>query len=860
MDEDFVFSPEDYESINSNNLQIESSNLNQYKKEKDSEKQIEEYKFDDVSLADGENTPPPKIKSPNKNSNLKSNIILKNQTKDSKSYEEVQADNSINKEEIFKSIDRKDFNIQTKPNKEKHDNDVYSNKSRASKDEDNSNDKQLNGKSPNDDKQKEHNDILSKLYLTQNNSNQTNKNKLDVEASQPMVKPIYTECNDKRYNKEDNELKIIDPTNHLSDIKNQYNQRLTNSKSYAKSKEEYRQYAKLSYELKRKANTNRPFSIDKQAISFQVPLSKFEQAEIKYGKLKAEIEKMINIFYTNVNDISNQNTQMIQYLSLLNSIVGTLTENVRLSYSKQNINHSTISKHKDYSSMDRMLLERYKKEYLQAQARLSQLSDPTYENMINRDLGDIKTKIAYYENENKRLKNAQKVSGVILEKQTKTLPKLDTEIKRIEMDYNALKNQYNSLLLKVDNDKKTIKENEAKINELNTWSIKLKQNAKEEYNITQFENIEAKEMKRKKNEKEIEMLLKKYKILKTAIEANSKKYYLEIKAKERKIIEKKERKEYLLKSLADKTHQIEHFNQMVTALYSLPKKKNSIGQELSTDDVELKNGVIEDKDNTKCLLNDDYFQKDTNNDNLHSKTEDNINIISTHKPFIVTNVESINIRNEENHHSNLYSNYSIANTNNDKLNTQRNTIENKKFIVQSHNALVLPLIENPYEKKNMEMPDLSTYNCKNNSQTNGAMNHGPRIAQNKEDDVNLAIDQFNITDYIKDNHHQSNNSLKVNKQQKICLTVGKENEDLDRLLIFDQKSLNNTIEECEDKDKIVKGDDIRHKKNNERVDTNDNNKEQNEENEIKISNEKKFIKQDYKGISDVNEINDYMNI
>lgn len=103
------------------------------------------------------------------------------------------------------------------------------------------------------------------------------------------------------------------------------------------------------------------------------------------------------------------------------------------------------------------------------------------------------------------------------------------------MDYDNIMYQQNIITEKINKTKTTIKDNDAKIKQLNEWQEKLEKIAKEMYDIKEYENVQVEEEKERTLNEKKNSLLKKYEVYQKVLKTNNKKYEIEI-AKNEKII------------------------------------------------------------------------------------------------------------------------------------------------------------------------------------------------------------------------------------------------------------------------------------------------------------------------------------
>ena len=257
--------------------------------------------------------------------------------------------------------------------------------------------------------------------------------------------------------------------------------------------------------------------------------SKLDFSEAGYYILKTELENILaKDTFSTPEEISKQNEEMIFYLKKLNDTLTLLVNN----------STSQIENIKPVVTQDeqkKKMVDVYKREYLRLETRLKQLTDPVYEENLTKNLNNLNLEIAKIENENKNLRISQKQSEIMIDKQSQNVNRAEVELKRLQMDYDNIISQQNLITEKINKTKITIKDNDAKIKQLNEWQEKLEKIAKEMYDIKEYENVQLEEEKEKTLNDKKNALLKNYEVYQKVLKTNNKKYEIEI-AKNEKII------------------------------------------------------------------------------------------------------------------------------------------------------------------------------------------------------------------------------------------------------------------------------------------------------------------------------------
>ena len=291
-----------------------------------------------------------------------------------------------------------------------------------------------------------------------------------------------------------------------------------------------------------KTPKNNKVIIEKEVVN--QPLSKVEIAEANYYVLKTELEKILEKDeFDSVEEISNQNEEMINYLSKLSTTLSTLVDN-----STKEKNDKIKNKNEQKEKQENKIIDVYKREYLRLENRLKQLTSPIYKEGLKRELQNLDNEIQKKESQNKKLKAYQRQSELLIEKQSKNLGREQFELKRLKMDLNNINSQKILVIEKIKKNNNIIQENYARITQLNEWQQKLEKIAKEMYDIQEYENIQLEEEKEGEIEKIKENLMKKIEIYEKVMKSNKNKYESEISRNEKTIFNLEQRKLELIQN------------------------------------------------------------------------------------------------------------------------------------------------------------------------------------------------------------------------------------------------------------------------------------------------------------------------
>ena len=522
--------------------------------------------------------------------------------------------------------------------------------------------------------QKENNED-KKSNITENRYEDTEKK--DNQNNEDNISEIYKnnktkiENNQSTINFQDQEQKNENNNNQMSNeqenILSSNNNNNTNNISYM--------------------NNNRNFD-SKLHVRNPVPLSKLQIAENKYYQIKAEIEeKFFNVNLDNIDSSENSKytQEMISYLEKLNDVLTQIISNTKIKEQRSNRNKSP-SQTKDpdllYQEQQKLndnsekLIEVYKKQLLNLQNRLDIVSNPDYLPNLKYENEQLDREIYDLQIENEKLRNTEKLNDIVISKQNKGENKSAIILKRLKMDYDNVRRQNANFLQKVEKNKFQEEENEKKINQLNEWVEKLRNIAKDTYNITEYENVKTEEQNEKKLTNKKNTLIKNIEILQKVKNTNQKKYELEISNNEKTINELQETKKNLeLKLQNEKENFPQYENIQIAQNKNTKKKKSNIPESTVEEREEIMKEIEKVQKQKEEMMN--IINKNENNENEENK--------KGQKPFIkpFKDLQRQNSTNAKNDISNI--NPMIENSNfglieNENKSLLNNIKENEQFL------------------------------------------------------------------------------------------------------------------------------------------------------------------------------------
>jgi hypothetical protein len=162
------------------------------------------------------------------------------------------------------------------------------------------------------------------------------------------------------------------------------------------------------------------------------------------------------------------------------------------------------------------------------------------------NLTKLKKEYEIITEENKKLKQEQKLNEINIEKKSKNAQKEEKDVKRMEKDIKNIKSQINLLKNKVNKNKINIIENNKRINKFVEKEKNLDFIAKEKYGIKEYQDVNLDRNNNIKRIKEKKNSLKKIEIYEKGIETNKNKYERQIQNNDIIIAQLKQEKNNLL--------------------------------------------------------------------------------------------------------------------------------------------------------------------------------------------------------------------------------------------------------------------------------------------------------------------------
>ena len=264
-------------------------------------------------------------------------------------------------------------------------------------------------------KNKENNNNNSNKKIITNNNIDNNKNKKESES-----KEISEEYNDFDYNIEENKDNKIINENNLNNLINSDNKKEKEEKKY-----NYNENDKKEEIINEKNNDNN----DKENDSFNA----IKLVEDNYISLKNELEMILTkVEFNEIKEITEQNNQLIKYSSqleeIMSSIIKIFPKGEKLLIDKLS-KIRKLEKKKTKEEKEKKIIEIYKNEYLDLEKKYKLIKDPIYKESLLNNLTKLKREYEIITEENKNLKEEQKMSEINIEKKSKNVKKEEKMLK-----------------------------------------------------------------------------------------------------------------------------------------------------------------------------------------------------------------------------------------------------------------------------------------------------------------------------------------------------------------------------------------------------------------------------------------------
>ena len=504
---------------------------------------------------------------------------------------------------------------------------------------------------------------------------------------------------------------------------------------------------------KKRKTTNRGFD-NSIHVHNPVPLSKLQQAENKYYKIREELNKKFfnnenqEEYYEEPNEIteSKKNKEMISYLEQLNDVLTEILKSNRVQQKeKEKLKKKTVQKTPDQIYQEQMkmndnqekIIEVYKKQLATLQSRVKQVSQPNFlEDLIEKNK-KLDEEIQNIQLVNKKLNNEQKLNEIVISKQNKNEneDKANMNLKRMNMDYSKIIRENDKLTKRIEEYKRKEVENESKIKQLQEFVDKLHTIAKDMYNITDYENVKSEEKKEKQKEESKIQYKKRIDILKKKKESNINKYGQELMLNNKQI-------DKLQKKLIEVEKELQKEEDEKDLRLGITRKKENKNE----------NAVVEENKVTKEKENEQYQNNElVNNNNIMYNNNTNQGINSRKNSGLKRCKEGIyqELGNEDNLNINM--------------NKDTNEINNSGNAKEIFDAKDLSNI-NPMNEMSVEVPFVENEDKKNKK---------PAFLEGFEDDENEKEKENHEENEQKEKNNQNENIQKNDKGENV---EKKENE------------------------------------------------------------------------------------
>ena len=472
-------------------------------------------------------------------------------------------------------------------------------------------------------KDKNINDIkLSDKNIIQNNDD-NNKSKKESEE-----KEVSEEYNDFDYNIEENkDNQIMNENNEnnylelnsrednkINDLKNNQENYLDNNLEKEEKKENSNEIEEQLTEEKEKEENIE--NLENNTVNI------IQNIEDNYNSLKNELEFILTkVEFNDMKEIIEQNEQLMQYISkfdeIMNSIIEVFPRGEKLLTEKIS-KIRKLEKKRTREEKEKKILDIYKNEYIDLEKKYKLIKDPIYKQSLLNNLTKLKKEYEIITEENKKLKQEQKLNEINIEKKSKNAQKEEKDVKRMEKDIKNIKSQINLLRNKVNKNKISIIENNKRINKFVEKEKNLDFIAKEKYGIKEYQDVNLDRNNNIKRIKEKKNSLKKIEIYEKGIETNKNKYERQIKNNEMIINELTNEKNKLLFCYKELIGE-EEFRKIIENFKGEEKNKNQV-EEINTEDKYYNlnqdiQDIISNKDDYLILKNNENISENNNDNN-----------------------------------------------------------------------------------------------------------------------------------------------------------------------------------------------------------------------------------------------------
>ena len=532
------------------------------------------------------------------------------------------------------------------------------------------------------------NGLESLREKTNNKDTDINKNNKDIIKSnnkneikkENEEKEISEEYNDFDYNIEENkENQIINDNNNNNflEFKQGLDNKINNLKEMNLENKQFYSFNRIEKEEKKdNYNEKEEQSIkEKEENIGNNSINIIKTIKDNFNSLKNELEFILSkVEFNEMKEINEQNEQLMKYISKLDEtmelIIEVFPKGEKLLIDKIS-KIRKLEKKKTREEKEKRILDIYKNEYIELEKKYKLIKDPIYKQSLSNYLNKLKREYEVIAEENKNLKEEQKLNEIIIEKNSKNAKKEENDVKRMEKDIKNIKSQINLLKNKVNKNKINIIENNKRINKYVEKEKYLDLIAKEKYGIKEYQDVNLNQNNTIKKFKEKKNSLKKIEIYEKGIETNKNKYEREIHNNDLIINELKKEKNKLLFYYKELIGE-EQFRKIIENFKEEEKNKNQ-NEEINLEDKDdILNQDIQDLNINK----DDYLilknNENTNeNDNKKEKSEKKF-------PEFLDFFKEDEEENNNDNNNNL-NNINIENENNTSEDKEEKEIDVEKF-------------------------------------------------------------------------------------------------------------------------------------------------------------------------------------
>ena len=595
-----------------------------------------------------------------------------------------------------------------------------------------------------------------KNKIEENNNFDFNDDEVKIEEEDINKNKEYNNIDDDKNNNLTDvheQQKILNDINNNVNMQEQLNDKDLNQAQNDQNNSPSRKEKAQNPASKKRKTTNRGFD-NSIHVHNPVPLSKLQQAENKYYKIREELNKKFfnnenqEEYYEEPNEIteSKKNKEMISYLEQLNDVLTEILKSNRVQQKeKEKLKKKTVQKTPDQIYQEQMkmndnqekIIEVYKKQLATLQSRVKQVSQPNFlEDLIEKNK-KLDEEIQNIQLVNKKLNNEQKLNEIVISKQNKNEneDKANMNLKRMNMDYSKIIRENDKLTKRIEEYKRKEVENESKIKQLQEFVDKLHTIAKDMYNITDYENVKSEEKKEKQKEESKIQYKKRIDILKKKKESNINKYGQELMLNNKQI-------DKLQKKLIEVEKELQKEEDEKDLRLGITRKKENKNE----------NAVVEENKVTKEKENEQYQNNElVNNNNIMYNNNTNQGINSRKNSGLKRCKEGIyqELGNEDNLNINM--------------NKDTNEINNSGNAKEIFDAKDLSNI-NPMNEMSVEVPFVENEDKKNKK---------PAFLEGFEDDENEKEKENHEENEQKEKNNQNENIQKNDKGENV---EKKENE------------------------------------------------------------------------------------